>query len=213
MPEAIAASEVDTEQVPQGLWAPDESRPCGSPGFGLLVLSGFLVRRVGQGGRSGAELLGHGDLLRPWQTPGRMASRPFVSDWQVVTGARLAVLDHGFAQRVAPFPEIAEHLVDRAMMRSRHLALELAGLQQRRVEDRLLTLFWLFADRWGYVTGAGVRVKAPLTHSLLAELVAARRPSVTTALGNLAESGEVIRNGGEWVLSPAAGPGSMAVDR
>jgi CRP-like cAMP-binding protein len=90
--------------------------------------------------------------------------------------------------------------MDRTMMRSRHLALGLAVLQQRRVEDRLLTLLWLLADRWGYVTGDGVRVAVPLTHGLLAELVAARRPSVSTALGKLAEIGELRRSGDEWIL-------------
>lgn len=165
------------------------------------------MRRVGREGRFGAELLGSGDLLRPWQAPGRVASRPFESEWQAIAPVDLAVLDHDFSRRVAPFPEIAERLVDRAMLRSRHLALGLAILQQRRIEERLLMLFWLLADRWGYVTGTGVRVKTPLTHALLAELVAARRPSVTTALGNLSESGEVVRSGGEWVLRavPARG--------
>jgi CRP/FNR family transcriptional regulator, cyclic AMP receptor protein len=203
---ALTASEVATERVPEGPWTPADSRRDGFPGFGLLVVSGFLVRRVGREGRFGAELLGQGDLLRPWQAPGRVASRPFESEWQAVTTARLAVLDHEFARRVAPFPEIAERLVDRAMLRSRHLALELAIVQQRRIEDRLLMLLWLLADRWGYVTGGGVRLRAPLTHALLAELVAARRPSVTTALGNLAESGEVVRSGGDWVLRAAPEP-------
>ena len=37
-------------------------------GLGLLVLGGLLIRHVGIEGRFGAELLGEGDLLRPWQT-------------------------------------------------------------------------------------------------------------------------------------------------
>ncbi len=36
-------------------------------GLGLLVLEGLILRRVGLGGRFGSELLGDGDLLRPWQ--------------------------------------------------------------------------------------------------------------------------------------------------
>jgi CRP-like cAMP-binding protein len=42
---------------------PDRARG----GYGLLVLEGLLLRRVGIEGRYGAELLGPGDLLRPWQ--------------------------------------------------------------------------------------------------------------------------------------------------
>ena len=40
----------------------------------------------------------------------------------------------------------------------------------------------------------------PLTHSLLGELVAARRPSVTTALTSLAVEGKVERDGRSWLL-------------
>jgi CRP-like cAMP-binding protein len=203
--EAVAAGAVDIQYVPKGDWQPTAPTP-GTEGFGLLILSGFMVRRVGRGGWCGAELLGRGDLLRPWQTPGLTSTQPFESSWQAISATSLARLDHDFAARVAPFPEIATRIVDRAMLRSRHLAFELAILQQRRVEDRLRTLFWLLADRWGYVTSEAVRLEAPLTHALLAELVAARRPSVTTALGQLAEAGEITRDAGEWVLpTPASG--------
>ena len=158
-------------------------------GFGLIVLSGFLVRRVGRRERYGAELLGRGDLLRPWLTLGQFASRPFEAEWQAVVPVEVAVLDRDFARRVSPFPEIAAQLVDRAMLRSRHLAIELSIVQERRVDRRLHLLFWHLADRWGQMTPEGARVVAPLTHALLADLVAARRPSVTTALRALAEDG------------------------
>jgi hypothetical protein len=36
-------------------------------GIGLIVLRGRLIRRLGIDGRFGAELLGQGDVLRPWQ--------------------------------------------------------------------------------------------------------------------------------------------------
>ncbi len=169
-------------------------------GFGLLVLSGFLVRRVGRAGRFGAELLGPGDLLRPWQTVGPFASRPFEPVWSVVAPAQVAVLDSAFARRAAPYPTVAVQLVDRATLRSRHLALALAIVQQPRVDRRLHWLFWHLADRWGRTAPGGVRVEVPLTHSLLGELVAARRPSVTTALSSLATAGTVERVGGSWLL-------------
>jgi CRP/FNR family transcriptional regulator, cyclic AMP receptor protein len=196
---AEEASMVRVERLARGAWEP-AGEGAVEEGFGFLVLSGFLVRRVGREGRFAAELLGPGDLLLPWLTPGRLASRPFESTWQTVAAAELAVLDGDFVERVSPHPEIAVRLVDRAMLRSRHLALGLAVVQQRRVDERLLTLFWLLADRWGRVTRDGVRVAAPLTHALLAELVAARRPSVSAALGQLAERGEVTRAGDEWIL-------------
>jgi hypothetical protein len=169
-------------------------------GFGLFLLSGFVVRRVGRAGRFGAELLGPGDLLRPWQTVGTFATRPFEPVWSVVDRAEVALLDAAFARRAAPFPAVAVGLVDRAMLRSRHLALALAVVQQPRVDRRLHWLFWHLADRWGRTGPGGVTIEVPLTHSLLGELVAARRPSVTTALSSLAAEGKVEREGRSWLL-------------
>jgi hypothetical protein len=169
-------------------------------GFGLFLLSGFVVRRVGRAGRFGAELLGPGDLLRPWQTVGGFATRPFEPVWSVAVPAEVALLDAAFARRAAPYPTVAVQLVDRATLRSRHLVLALAIVQQPRVDRRLHWLFWHLADRWGRTGPEGVRVEVPLTHSLLGELVAARRPSVTTALSGLAAEGKVERDGGAWLL-------------
>jgi CRP-like cAMP-binding protein len=203
---ASAVARARVERLAKGGWDPGALPAAIGEGFGLLILSGFLVRRVGRDGRYGAELLGAGDLLRPWQTLGPTASRPFEQSWQAIAPVELAVLDPAFARRVAPFPEIAARLVDRAMLRSRHLAAELAIVGQRRIERRLEMLFWQLADRWGVRTRDGIRVDVPLTHALLAELVAARRPSVSTALGQLAEAGTVTRAGDAWLLAGAAAP-------
>ena len=43
-----------------------------------------------------------------------------------------------------------------------------------------------------------------LTHEMLAALVAARRPSVTSALGRLADGGLLERRDGGWLLHRAA---------
>jgi CRP/FNR family transcriptional regulator, cyclic AMP receptor protein len=53
-------------RIAPGRWS---TPPTGviSDGIGLLVLEGLLIRRVGVDGRFGAELLGEGDVLRPWQ--------------------------------------------------------------------------------------------------------------------------------------------------
>ena len=53
--------------VPAGPWSPRHDIDGMHFGIGLLMLDGLLVRRVGVAGRFGAELLGDGDLLRPWQ--------------------------------------------------------------------------------------------------------------------------------------------------
>lgn len=186
--------------VGEGQWDP---RGLGSPdpgGFGLLVLSGFFVRKVGQGGHSGAELLGPGDLLRPWQTVGQIASIPFEPCWEAIADARIAILGASFALRAAPYPTIASQLVARAMLRARHLAVNLAIVQQARIDTRLHMLFWHLADRWGRTGNSGVTLEVPLTHNLLADLVAARRPTVSTAIASLTRTGAVERTARGWLL-------------
>ena len=51
------------------------------------------------------------------------------------------------------------------------------------------------------MSGDGVVVPLALTHRILGQLVGARRPTVSTALGELAERGELVRRvDGSWVL-------------
>jgi CRP-like cAMP-binding protein len=76
----------------------------------------------------------------------------------------------------------------------------MAIVHQPRTDVRLHMLFWELADRWGTVHPDGVRLPLRLTHRVLAELVAARRPSVSKALGELAERGIVRWTDGAWLL-------------
>ena len=69
-----------------------------------------------------------------------------------------------------------------------------------RVDARLLHLLWQLADRWGRVTPQGVSIPLRLTHELLADLVAAQRPSVTLSLQQLERQGEITREGGRLML-------------
>lgn len=170
-------------------------------GIGLLVLHGLLIRRVGVSGGFGAELLGDGDLLRPWQGEDRQPTLPHTTGWRVLQPARLAVLDRAAAGRFARYPELTGRLVARALARSRNLAMNLAIVQQARVRIRVHMLFWHLASRWGYVGPEGTILPLPLTHDVLAQLVAARRPTVSTVLAHLAKD-ELVRPGGNgWLLS------------
>ncbi|HEY7255058.1 MAG TPA: Crp/Fnr family transcriptional regulator [Solirubrobacterales bacterium] len=192
--------------VSKGEWDPRDLDSPDPGGFGMLLLSGFLARKVGQGGRSGAELLGPGDLLRPWQTVGEVASIPFEPRWEAISDASIAVLGASFARRAAPYPEVTSQLIGRAMLRSRHLAVNMAIVQQARIDKRLHMLFWHLADRWGRTGAAGVTVEVPLTHRLLSDLVAARRPTVSTAIAGLARAGAVERTESGWLLKGGPPP-------
>ena len=66
---------------------------------------------------------------------------------------------------------------------------------------RLTLLLWHLAARWGKVERGGIRLPVPLTHQLLGRLVGAERPSVSHALGRLADAGLVRGHGDEWHLS------------
>lgn len=193
-------------ELPRGQW--DDAKaiepdPCA---FGLLVLAGVLCRRVAQNERYGAELVGPGDLLRPWDQIGDWTTIPTEPSWTVIEPARLALLDGDFARRAARFPEIAATLLRRGVLRSRYLALLIAIISQRRVETRLTMLFWHLADRFGQIRGESIEIPVPLTHNLLAELVAARRPSVTTALSRLQKQNVLSRKPGGWQLTGTAPP-------
>ena len=103
----------------------------------------------------------------------------------------VAVLDRRFAAEMARYPEITAALFDRLSERSLRLATTQAISQLTRVDRRLKALFWHLAERWGRVSGDGVIVPLALTHRILGQLVGARRPTVSTALSELAERGEL----------------------
>ena len=187
--------------VERGVWAPEQAEgEAARGGIGLLILDGLLVRRVGAESRYGAELLGPGDLLRPWEHDGEDNTLPFDTSFRVIERMDLAILDLKAAGRLAHYPEIVGALVGRAMQRARHFAVSMAIAHYPRIDRRLLLFLWHVADRWGRVTPEGVRIPMRLTHTLLADLVAARRPSVTTALAQLEHEGYVARHDNLIVL-------------
>jgi CRP/FNR family cyclic AMP-dependent transcriptional regulator len=169
--------------------------------FGLLVLDGMLVRRVTLAGRGSVELVGSGDVMRPWQDDGYYATLPAETTWRALEPTRVAVLDEGFLSLVVRYPSVVTTLMERAVSRSHVLLTRLAIAQMPRLEERLLALFWHLADRWGRVEPGRVTVPVPVSHTVLAELVCAQRPSVSVALKHLFASGQLGRlPGGGWVL-------------
>jgi CRP/FNR family cyclic AMP-dependent transcriptional regulator len=196
---ARQASVAATVELAAGKWDARVDADRTREGFGLLALDGVLVRRVGYGGRFGAELLAAGDLLRPWEFDGD-ETLGFETTWRVLSGTRLAVLDIGWTERMARYTRVGPALAGRALERSRRLAAMMAIAQQPRLDERLWMLFWELADRHGRVHPDGVYLELPLTHEVLSHLVAARRPSVSGALTKLAEQNRLLRDGGRWVL-------------
>ncbi len=188
-----------------GTWQPSQEEPPGGSTVGLLMLDGLMIRALELGDRSSCELLGAGDLLRPWQRDSEEGLLPHAVRWRVLEPIRVALLDGDFAAATAPWPQLSAALIGRALRRARWQGVFAAISHVTRVEHRLLLAFWYFAERWARVRADGLLVRLPLTHEQLGALIGARRPSVTTALSGLAAQGLLVPGRrGEWLLTGAA---------
>ncbi len=168
--------------------------------LGYLVLDGLVGRRVvvPDRGRS-LELLGRGDLFSPWQE-----DTPSFSQiaWTVIEPTWIAALDETVTPQVREVPGLLEALTDRALRRSRRIAVSAAIANTVGVEERLLLLLWQLTELWGSKARGGAVLPFRLSHQTLADLVGARRPTVTLALRGLSERGLLERgSAGQWILS------------
>ena len=187
-------------RVPVGKWDAPRALDGLRAALGLLVIDGLLLRDLDLGRRASTEVLGTGDLLRPWDADDALEDLPLTARWHVLQETRLAVLDERFLLAAVRYPAVVEALFARAVRRHRWLSVRLVVNQLVRLEDRLLLAMWSLAERWGRVTPDGVIVPMGLTHSALARLVGARRPSVTSALGELARDRVLERTEDGWLL-------------
>jgi CRP/FNR family cyclic AMP-dependent transcriptional regulator len=197
---ATRALAVHAVTLDAGAWVPEDQPWPVPPVLGLLILEGVITRDIVFAGRTTTELLGAGDVLRPWEDDVQFDPLPFGVGWQVHEPTRVALLDGRVALASARWPVLAGSLSRRHVRRARGLAFQLAIAQLPRVDDRLLVLLWALAERWGRVSPQGVRLPLALPHRTLATLVGARRPSVTTALSGLARDGLVERTEDGWLL-------------
>jgi hypothetical protein len=188
-----------------GLWDGPELDP--AKGFGFLIGSGFVVRELHIDGSRSLEPLGPGDIVRPWQEDAASFAH---GEIRLLTNARVAVLDREFALRAARIPELIAGLLVRVMLRSRYLAVYAAIDGLVGVPKRLIMLMWTFAERGGELRTDGIFLPLEFHHSALAYLVAARRPSVSTALSELQAARILRRVEGGWMLHGDPPP---AVDR
>lgn len=192
--------------LPRGDWAPRREGVAGRGHLGALVLEGLLTREVEVAGTLSAELVGPGDLLRPWDQFGASAPIPCDVRWRVLEESRVALLSEGFVAAAARWPPLTGALVGRAVQRAQTLALSQAIGCTTGLGLRLLMLFWHLADRWGKVGSDGVFIRVALTHETIGRVIGARRPSVSTALKLLEMDGQLRRVGRTGWLLPAEPP-------
>jgi CRP-like cAMP-binding protein len=172
-----------------------------SAGFALLVVEGLVVRETAVGGRLLPQVLGAGDVLEAWPEPEGVLGAEVSTT--VAERATLVGLDARFLAAAARWPSLMVEVQRRLAMQAHRLAVQGAICQLARVELRVLALLWHLAERWGRVGREGVVLPVKLTHETLGRFVGARRPSVTLAMGQLADEGLITRrDDGAWVLPP-----------
>jgi hypothetical protein len=185
-----------------GPWDVETHGAASADHIGLLVLDGVLSREVLVSDTVSTELLGPGDVVRPWQLHDGATLLQHSVRWNVLSRSRVALLDRRFAAQLAAFPEINAAVIDRVNERAVRLSVTQAISQLNRVDRRLLALFWHLAERWGRMTSEGVALPMTLSHRMLGQLVGARRPTVSTALSELVKEGEIRRRAdGTWLLT------------
>jgi CRP-like cAMP-binding protein len=184
-----------TMAVRRGRWdAISDARDTG--GLGFVVLEGTLLRQVVAGHREGAELIGAGDLIQPGHADNEDVT------WRAVTDATLAIVDGRVLGEAGSAPELIAALLTSAGSRTNTVARQLVVAQWSSVDRRIVATLEMLADRWGVVTPDGYVLPEYLTHALIAPLVGARRPSVTTALKRLDAAGTVRRApDGRWIVA------------
>jgi hypothetical protein len=200
---------------PVGEWGGARLAEADPAHLGLLVVDGVIAREVVLDDIVSTELIGPGDVVRPWQIEGPPELLPVGIRWNALSPARLALLDRRLGAQLARYPEITAVIVDRLSERAQRLAITQAISKLNRVDRRLLALFWHLAERWGRVARDGIAVPLTLSHRLIGELVGARRPTISTALAELARDGQLVRrDDGTWLLTgePIAGSAEQAVE-
>lgn len=202
------APEFEFERGPWRFFPPVEPG-----GFGALILEGLILIRIDAGSRSHIEILGPSDVISPWVGTGADLSAPSEVTASVISRARVALLDRRFVLRTARWPEIHAALIGRCLERSRRLSLQSAINALPRIEERVEVTLWELAYRFGRVTREGIVVNLPISHSQLADIVAAQRPSVSTAVVSLEDQGRIVRKDRRTLLlrgEPPAMPSALA---
>jgi CRP/FNR family cyclic AMP-dependent transcriptional regulator len=195
--EAVTA----VRQLPPGEWRVTEAFEPDHHHRGFLVIDGLISREVEVLGRRCVELIGPGDVLRPWSWDQHGMHIMAEVGWIVLEPTRLAVLDQRLVMRINPWPQLGLELFSRGTRRAHFLAVCLAIAHHQRVDERLRLTLWHLAERWGRVTPDGILIPLPLAHQRLADLVGAHRPAVTSAIGVLTRAGEISRRKDRnWLL-------------
>lgn len=136
---ALPVLRVSVHQRVRGPW-PMKSvlRERVTPHLGVLILDGVIASDILLEDVTSTELLGPGDILRPW--PREDAERLLCdqAQWMVLADCRVALLDQRLTAALSQYPEIYAVLLERMDTRARRFATTQAIAQLNRVDRRLL---------------------------------------------------------------------------
>ena len=185
----------DLHRVRRGTWDPPPERP-----LAVLVLDGPLLLQRTIASSTGVELLGDGDIVllgRDGAAPGFLEVD---TTWLALDEAKVICLDDRFGRALRQWPKLGVEVMERTEQRTERVVTLNAISQHVRVDTRVLLALWYLSERWGHVTPDGVLLEVALTHRMLASVVGARRPSVTTAISQLQRTGRLERRDEGWLL-------------
>src|SRR3954471_23709257 len=168
---------------------------------GFLMLEGLAISRLSVAGSASLEPLGPGDVVL--SATSELDGGPLPTEQSVIAAGpvRVAILPQSLPAVLARAPGLSVGFAERQQRRLERARVLHAIATVTRVDVRILALLWQLAGRWGRVTTEGIALRLPLTHRLLAELIGARRPTVTTAVGQLEARGALSRRPrDEWLL-------------
>ncbi|MCB0859550.1 MAG: Crp/Fnr family transcriptional regulator [Solirubrobacterales bacterium] len=202
--EAREKLRVEVRRVEAGPWEGAGAQPSSPLFLGYLILEGAVTREILVSSRPSIELLGPGDLIRPWVVPQELGAMHVTDEWALLATSHVAIVGEDFHEQAREFPSILTVLMDRVVARARWLGFQVALSQLTRIDHRLLLTFRYVAERWGVGGPRGVRIPIRLSHRNLAALIGARRPKVSSALTTLADSGLVEQApDGTWTFFAA----------
>lgn len=194
----------DVRKVEPGVWEDARRKPSSPLFLGYLILEGAFTREIVVSSRPSIELLGPGDLIRPWVVPRALDTMHVTDQWSLLSIGHIAVINEDFHRQAQAYPTILTVLMDRVVARARWLGFQVALSQLTRIDHRLLLTFRYMAERWGVEEPRGVKIPIRLSHRSIAALIGARRPKVSSEITNLTEQGLIEQaQDGSWTFFAA----------
>jgi biotin operon repressor len=164
------------------------------PGAFLAIERGFVVLRASAPAAPRS-------IITCEAGPGRIALPPAPDEVLVaLTTAGLTVIDAATRNELLRLPSIAGRVIDQLSFALRQKQEAIANLASPRHVERVRCKLLQLGQSYGHVVHEGIRIDFPVSHALLAEMIASSRETVTRALDELERSGFVVREGGSYYL-------------